>query len=36
MGEARCGMGGERKGEKENQGIEQKTNIKRLVNTGSH
>lgn len=28
-------MGGERKEEKENQGIEQKTNIKRLVSTGT-
>lgn len=35
MGEVRHGMGGERKEEKENQGIEQKPNIKRLVSTGT-
>ena len=35
MGEVRHGMGRERKGEKENQGTEQKTNIKRLVDTGT-
>lgn len=35
MGEVRHGTGRERKGEKENQGTEQKTSIKRLVNTGT-